>query len=63
MLRSLPERFKVDIRVKEGSHASENAGMSFIGLTRWMEYLLIEMTVNRQLNDKERVAGQLMLVF
>ncbi|GAA5932589.1 iron-sulfur cluster assembly protein CIA2 [Sporobolomyces koalae] len=40
LLRSLPERFKVDIRVKEGTHQSENA-------------------VNKQLNDKERVAAAL----
>ncbi|KAK4052931.1 hypothetical protein OIO90_004055 [Microbotryomycetes sp. JL221] len=38
LLRSLPERFKVDIKVKQGTHQSENA-------------------VNKQLNDKERVAG------
>ncbi|PPQ67647.1 hypothetical protein CVT25_012675 [Psilocybe cyanescens] len=40
LLRSLPERFKVDIFVKPGSHQSENA-------------------VNKQLNDKERVAAAL----
>ncbi|GAA5978623.1 hypothetical protein JCM10908_004427 [Rhodotorula pacifica] len=40
LLRSLPERFKVDIKVKEGTHQSENA-------------------VNKQLNDKERVAAAL----
>ncbi|GAA6059543.1 hypothetical protein JCM10212_006041 [Sporobolomyces blumeae] len=40
LLRSLPERFKVDIRVKEGTHQSEHA-------------------VNKQLNDKERVAAAL----
>ncbi|CED82094.1 Uncharacterized conserved protein [Phaffia rhodozyma] len=40
LLRSLPERYKVDIRVKEGSHQSEVA-------------------VNKQLNDKERVAAAL----
>lgn len=28
LLRSLPERFKVDIKVKEGTHQSENAGKS-----------------------------------
>ena len=28
LLRSLPERFKVDIKVKEGTHQSENAGES-----------------------------------
>ena len=28
LLRSLPDRFKVDIRVKEGSHESENSRMS-----------------------------------
>ncbi|KAJ3021995.1 Mitotic spindle-associated MMXD complex subunit MIP18 [Thoreauomyces humboldtii] len=40
LLRSLPDRFKVDIRVSEGSHQSEHA-------------------VNKQLNDKERVAAAL----
>lgn len=40
LLRSLPGRFKVDIQVQPGSHASENQ-------------------VNKQLNDKERVAAAL----
>ncbi|KAJ1999018.1 hypothetical protein GGI04_004757 [Coemansia thaxteri] len=40
LLRSLPERFKVDIRIREGSHQSESQ-------------------VNKQLNDKERVAAAL----
>lgn len=40
LLRSLPERFKVDIRVRQGTHQSEGA-------------------VNKQLNDKERVAAAL----
>ncbi|KAF9533519.1 hypothetical protein CPB83DRAFT_845415 [Crepidotus variabilis] len=40
LLRSLPERYKVDIYVKPGSHQSEHA-------------------VNKQLNDKERVAAAL----
>jgi len=40
LLRSLPPRFKVDIRVKPGSHQSE-------------------LAVNKQLNDKERVAAAL----
>lgn len=40
LLRSLPERFKVDIKVRKGTHQSENA-------------------VNKQLNDKERVAAAL----
>ncbi|RKO92945.1 hypothetical protein BDK51DRAFT_23677, partial [Blyttiomyces helicus] len=40
LLRALPDRFKVDIRVREGTHQSENA-------------------VNKQLNDKERVAAAL----
>ena len=29
LLRSLPHRFKVDIRVKPGSHQSEHAGKYF----------------------------------
>ncbi|PCH38425.1 hypothetical protein WOLCODRAFT_130886 [Wolfiporia cocos MD-104 SS10] len=41
LLRSLPQRYKVDIRVKPGSHQSEHA------------------PVNKQLNDKERVAAAL----
>ena len=40
LLRVLPRRFKVDIKVSPGSHASEHA-------------------VNKQLNDKERVAAAL----
>ncbi|XP_058103992.1 protein AE7 [Magnolia sinica] len=40
LLRSLPSRYKVDIRVAPGTHATEAA-------------------VNKQLNDKERVAAAL----
>ncbi|PAV23301.1 FAM96B [Pyrrhoderma noxium] len=40
LMRTLPHRFKVDIRVKPGSHQSESA-------------------LNKQLNDKERVAAAL----
>ncbi|GLU05346.1 hypothetical protein SLE2022_224490 [Rubroshorea leprosula] len=40
LMRSLPSRYKVDIRVAPGTHASEAA-------------------VNKQLNDKERVAAAL----
>ena len=38
--RSLPERFKVDIMIEPGKHATEEA-------------------INKQLNDKERVAAAL----
>jgi hypothetical protein len=40
LLRVLPRRFKVDVRIAPGMHASERA-------------------VNKQLNDKERVAAAL----
>jgi len=40
LLRSLPSRFKINIKVTPGTHASEDA-------------------VNKQLNDKERVAAAL----
>ncbi|KAL6985680.1 Protein ae7 [Sarracenia purpurea var. burkii] len=40
LIRSLPSRYKVDIRVAPGTHATEAA-------------------VNKQLNDKERVAAAL----
>ena len=40
LLRSLPARFKVDISITPGTHASEH-------------------DVNKQLNDKERVAAAL----
>ncbi|KAI9125417.1 hypothetical protein K1719_004033 [Acacia pycnantha] len=40
LMRSLPSRYKVDIRVAPGSHSTEAA-------------------VNKQLNDKERVAAAL----
>ena len=40
LIRSLPRRFKVRIRITPGSHASE-------------------VEINKQLNDKERVAAAL----
>ena len=40
LFRSLPERFKVDIMIEPGKHATEEA-------------------INKQLNDKERVAAAL----
>ncbi|CAI0439833.1 unnamed protein product [Linum tenue] len=40
LMRSLPSRYKVDIRVAPGTHATEAA-------------------VNKQLNDKERIAAAL----
>ncbi|KAH7301411.1 hypothetical protein KP509_23G025100 [Ceratopteris richardii] len=40
LMRCLPPRFKIDIKVAPGSHASETA-------------------VNKQLNDKERIAAAL----
>lgn len=40
LIRSLPPRFKVHVRINPGTHASEKA-------------------INRQLNDKERVAAAL----
>ncbi|XXG78082.1 hypothetical protein AAC387_Pa08g2102 [Persea americana] len=40
LMRSLPSRYKVDIRLAPGSHATEAA-------------------VNKQLNDKERIAAAL----
>jgi hypothetical protein len=71
LLRSLPERFKVDIKVKEGTHQSENAGESspFEHSIKRLPGNLSDflyafsLTVNKQLNDKERVAGTLQLRF
>ena len=40
LLRALPSRYKVDIRIRKGTHQSENS-------------------INKQLNDKERVAAAL----
>lgn len=40
LLRALPAKYKVDIRIRKGTHQSENA-------------------INKQLNDKERVAAAL----
>lgn len=65
LLRALPDRFKVDIRVKEGSHESENSceySDHRFGSMRaiWKEFADRQnFTVNKQLNDKERVAAAL----
>ena len=49
--RALPQRFRVDIRVRPGTHQSENQ----VCLSRLYGPLIWQ--VNRQLNDKERVAA------
>lgn len=36
LLRALPTRFKVDIRVKPGSHQSEHAGSCGFFMPRWL---------------------------
>jgi hypothetical protein len=58
--RSLPARFKIDVKIYPGTHASEvdsrfrfqSARLSRLSLTAGAP-------VNRQLNDKERVAAAL----
>jgi len=55
----LPPKYKVDIRIKEGMHQSENAGMYHtvtIILSSSNSHVHI---VNKQLNDKERVQAAL----
>nr|GAT53713.1 predicted protein [Mycena chlorophos] len=56
LLRALPSRFKIDITLKPGSHQSELAGTCpTSNLTQQSK----PSTVNKQLNDKERVAAAL----
>jgi hypothetical protein len=61
LLRSLPERFKVDVNVREGTHQSEKAGKYNLGNERLTILLanIVTFVVNKQLNDKERVAAAL----
>ena len=59
-MRSLPDRFKIDIRVKAGSHESENSrGCSLLALERLNGTKNDIPAVNKQLNDNERVAAAL----
>ena len=59
-MRTLPGRYKVDIRVKPGSHQSEEAGRYHPRLSQLHEDVETDVTtVNKQLNDKERVAAAL----
>ena len=48
LLRSLSPKYKIDIQVTKGTHASEDSGT-----------LKVLTVVNKQLNDKERVAAAL----
>jgi hypothetical protein len=70
LLRALPPRFKVDIFVSPGSHSSEHAGASAHAPWRGRGVACAASTaltlhrassraVNKQLNDKERVAAAL----
>ncbi|CAL5429424.1 unnamed protein product [Camellia sinensis] len=53
LMRSLPMQYKVDIRVAPGTHATEAAGQVCY------EFAPDICSVNKQLNDKERVAAAL----
>ena len=55
LLRSLSPRFKVDVYIREGTHQSEQAGMYFLNDVK----AFVKFVVNKQLNDKERVAAAL----
>ena len=77
LLRSLPQRFKIDIRVKPGSHQSEHARKCrrarcpHLPASLYKDDVLTSFVlrfrtpvhryapVNKQLNDKERVAAAL----
>ena len=62
LLRSLPERFKVDISVRKGTHQSEQAGkcnLCFFCYIFIINFIFNFYIVNKQLNDKERVAAAL----
>lgn len=58
-MRTLPGRYKVDIRVKPGSHQSEEAGEYINCACKLRPDILSASSVNKQLNDKERVAAAL----
>jgi metal-sulfur cluster biosynthetic enzyme len=56
LLRSLPSKFKIDVEITPGTHSSEHAGNK----NKKSQILCSEIfliLVNKQLNDKERVAA------
>ena len=62
LLRSIPRRFKVDVLITPGSHNSEQAGAWRRDVVRARAHAMpcsFDPPVNRQLNDKERVAAAL----
>ncbi|EGG14194.1 DUF59 family protein [Cavenderia fasciculata] len=65
LARSLPQRFKVDVKVTPGSHSSESSGMSnnkvdtFFILIIIHSFIHCKFIVNKQLGDKERVSAAL----
>jgi len=59
LLRSLPDRYKVDIEITPGTHSSEAAGTRSLLSLHFGLVIIIHFLVNKQLNDKERVAAAL----
>lgn len=62
LLRSLPPRYKISIAISPGTHQSEEAGKNMV--TEEMKMcakftFTYVPSVNKQLNDKERVAAAL----
>lgn len=58
LLRALPDRFKVDIKVKEGTHQSERS-VNKVRPCHARRNRGSGSTTGQQLNDKERVAAAL----
>ncbi|POI31543.1 hypothetical protein CIB84_004706 [Bambusicola thoracicus] len=58
LIRSLPERFKMDVHITPGTHASEHADLLYQYFDQF-RVVFFSCTVNKQLADKERVAAAL----
>lgn len=60
LLRSLSKKYKVTVNIFPGTHNSEEAGKRLLlKIINFLTYIFNFILVNKQLNDKERVAAAL----
>lgn len=58
--KNVVERIKLDIVIAEGKHSTEEESMQFIIAENLIKFnILLTLLVNKQINDKERVAAAL----
>jgi hypothetical protein len=57
LLKNIVEPFKLDIKIKEGAHNTEDESKTYLSFFSAHITSALLISVNKQINDKERIAA------